>query len=334
MIKKSFGILLTSFLIIQNLQAAEAIVISFRAPLLSARTDDSKTLQVLRKGEKIYLAETDLKDPNYPEYLETIDRSGRTAFIKREYLKIIWKDQRENTTAINYTNAGTGHDSTDFRPEEPIPSTYPFETREFTRLNVSLAVGSNPKGPYAYSENISEQNFSYETGARFLYQRKADFDQVDRLYFGLFGSVASVTNKVDFTSGGTSKENRSLFRLGPIVSFDFYKTQKHLLNLGTGFSWNHHRSTITVSQTGLGEEERLFTGFSISPFIQSQFAFRNFYPNADFTLGSELSFYLPHTQNAGSDPEFNKYWSSESPNEFQQTLRLQAQFYMGINFKY
>lgn len=334
MIKKSFGILLTSFLIIQNLQAAEAIVISFRAPLLSARTDNSKTLQVLRKGEKIYLAETDLKDPNYPEYLETIDRSGRTAFIKREYLKIIWKDQRENTTAINYTNAGTGHDSTDFRPEEPIPSTYPFETREFTRLNVSLAVGSNPKGPYAYSENISEQNFSYETGARFLYQRKADFDQVDRLYFGLFGSVASVTNKVDFTSGGTSKENRSLFRLGPIVSFDFYKTQKHLLNLGTGFSWNHHRSTITVSQTGLGEEERLFTGFSISPFIQSQFAFRNFYPNADFTLGSELSFYLPHTQNAGSDPEFNKYWSSESPNEFQQTLRLQAQFYMGINFKY
>lgn len=334
MIKKSFGILLTSFLIIQNLQAAEAIVISFRAPLLSARTDDSKTLQVLRKGEKIYLAETDLKDPNYPEYLETIDRSGRTAFIKREYLKIIWKDQRENTTAINYTNAGTGHDSTDFRPEEPIPSTYPFETREFTRLNVSLAVGSNPKGPYAYSENISEQNFSYETGARFLYQRKADFDQVDRLYFGLFGSVASVTNKVDFTSGGTSKENRSLFRLGPIVSFDFYKTQIHLLNLGTGFSWNHHRSTITVSQTGLGEEERLFTGFSISPFIQSQFAFRNFYPNADFTLGSELSFYLPHTQNAGSDPEFNKYWSSESPNEFQQTLRLQAQFYMGINFKY
>ncbi|MCK6595668.1 MAG: hypothetical protein L6Q33_10735 [Bacteriovoracaceae bacterium] len=334
MIKKSFGILLTSFLIIQNLQAAEAIVISFRAPLLSARTDDSKTLQVLRKGEKIYLAETDLKDPNYPEYLETIDRSGRTAFIKREYLKIIWKDQRENTTAINYTNASTGHDSTDFRPEEPIPSTYPFETREFTRLNVSLAVGSNPKGPYTYSENISEQNFSYETGARFLYQRKADFDQVDRLYFGLFGSVASVTNKVDFTSGGTSKENRSLFRLGPIVSFDFYKTQKHLLNLGTGFSWNHHRSTITVSQTGLGEEERLFTGFSISPFIQSQFAFRNFYPNADFTLGSELSFYLPHTQNAGSDPEFNKYWSSESPNEFQQTLRLQAQFYMGINFKY
>lgn len=334
MIKKSFGIFLTSFLIIQNLQAAEAIVISFRAPLLSARTDDSKTLQVLRKGEKIYLAETDLKDPNYPEYLETIDRSGRTAFIKREYLKIIWKDQRENTTAINYTNASTGHDSTDFRPEEPIPSTYPFETREFTRLNVSLAVGSNPKGPYTYSENISEQNFSYETGARFLYQRKADFDQVDRLYFGLFGSVASVTNKVDFTSGGTSKENRSLFRLGPIVSFDFYKTQKHLLNLGTGFSWNHHRSTITVSQTGLGEEERLFTGFSISPFIQSQFAFRNFYPNADFTLGSELSFYLPHTQNAGSDPEFNKYWSSESPNEFQQTLRLQAQFYMGINFKY
>lgn len=334
MIKKSFGIFLTSFLIIQNLQAAEAIVISFRAPLLSARTDNSKTLQVLRKGEKIYLAETDLKDPNYPEYLETIDRSGRTAFIKREYLKIIWKDQRENTTAINYTNAGTGHDSTDFRPEEPIPSTYPFETREFTRLNVSLAVGSNPKGPYTYSENISEQNFSYETGARFLYQRKADFDQVDRLYFGLFGSVASVTNKVDFTSGGTSKENRSLFRLGPIVSFDFYKTQKHLLNLGTGFSWNHHRSTITVSQTGLGEEERLFTGFSISPFIQSQFAFRNFYPNADFTLGSELSFYLPHTQNAGSDPEFNKYWSSESPNEFQQTLRLQAQFYMGINFKY
>lgn len=201
-------------------------------------------------------------------------------------------------------------------------------------MNISLAMGSNPKSPYQYEGNVSSQNYSMDYGLKISYQKKLDFDQVDRLYYGLFTSFSSVTNKIRFSSGDSSTENRGIIRLGPIMSFDFYKTTDHLLNLGTGFTWNLHRSTLEVDVNNFGEEEILFTGFSLSPFVQSMFAFRDIYPNLDFTLGSEVNFYLPHTQKASSVPEFTQYWKSQNPQEFSQGLTVQAQFFMGMNFKY
>lgn len=319
---------------IQNAKAAKAVVISFRAPMQSEANHDAHTYQVLKKGDIIFVADKDLKDPSFPGFYETIDRSGRTAFVKAEYLKIIYKDEREYGEALSYINPRTGHDSTDYRLEEPIPHTYPFESREFTRMNVSFALGSNPKSPYQYEGSVSAQDFSPDFGLKINYQKKLDFDQVDRLYFGVFTSVSSVTNKITFSNGDKASENRAIIRLGPILSFDFYKTTSHLLNLGTGFTWNLHRSSLTVDAEYVGEEDRLFTGFSLSPFVQSMFAFRNIYPNLDFTLGSELSFFLPHTQSASGDPEFTQYWKNENPSEFSQGLTMQAQFFMGLNFKY
>ncbi len=324
---------LLQFLII-DADAANAVVISFRAPMQLAATPDSKTLQVLKKGEVIFISDKDLKGPAFKGYYETIDRSGRTAYVKQEYLKVIYKDEREYDEPLSYVNANTGHDSTDYRIEEPIPHTYPFESREFTRMNVSFSLGSNAKGPYNYDGNISSQNFSYDLGLKINYQKKLDFDQMDRLYFGLYSSVSSVTNKITFSTGDSSIENRALIRLGPILSFDFYKTKDYLLNLGTGFSWNFHRSSLKLDVADVGIEDRLFTGFSLSPFLQSIFAFRNFYPNLDFTIGSELNLFLPHKQSASGSPEFTQYWDASNPSEFQQNLNFQTLFFLGLNFKY
>lgn len=331
---KKILLIILMFTQYKNLFAAQAVVISFRAPMQSEAKNDASTYQVLKKGEVIFVADKDLKTPSFPGFYETIDRSGRTAYVKAEYLKIIYKDEREYNEPISYINPKTKHDSTDYRIEEPIPHTYPFESREFTRMNISFALGSNPKSPYQYEGNINSQNFSYDIGLKLNYQKKLDFDQVDRLYFGVFSSVSSVTNKITFTNGDQARENRAVIRLGPILSFDFYKTNSHLLNLGTGFTWNLHRSSLLVDAENVGEEDRLFTGFSISPFVQSMFAFRDVYPNLDFTLGSELSFYLPHKQSASGLPEFSQYWNSENPSEFKQNLTMQAQFFMGLNFKY
>lgn len=327
-----FTILTYGFL--HNIFAAKAVVISFRAPMQKEANSEAKTFQVLKKGDIIFIADQDLKKPSFPGYYETIDRSGRTAFIKAEYLKVIYSDDREFDEPISYINPKTGHDSTDYRIEEPIPHTYPFESREFTRMNVSFALGSNPKAPYAYDGNISSQDFSYDVGLKINYQKKLDFDQVDRLYFGIYSSISSVTNKVTFTTGDSALENRAIIRLGPILSFDFYKTDQYLLNLGTGFSWNFHRSSLKIDVAEVGEEDRLFTGFSLSPFLQSMFALRNIYPNLDFTLGSELNMFLPHNQSSSGTPEFTQYWDAENPSLFTQKLNLQALFFLGLNFKY
>lgn len=317
-----------------NLLAGEAVVISFRAPLQKAPESNAKTFQVFRKGEIIYLSDKEIKNPSHPEYYEIFDRSGRTGYIKKEYLKVIYKDDREENESITYVNARTGHDSTDFRLEEPLPATYPFESREFARLNVSLSLGNNPKSPYRYNANVSKQKYSSESGLRLNYQRKLDFDLVDRLYFGVFAAISSVRNQIDFSDGGLAEESRSLIRLGPVLSFDFYKTERHLLTLGTGFTWNLHRSSLKVMVNSFGEEEKLYTGFSLAPFLQSTYAFRDLYPNLDFTLGSELNFFLPHTQKSSSTPEFTQYWNEENPTELNHGLKPQALFFMGLNFKY
>ncbi len=313
--------------------AAQGVVTSFRAALLSSPNENNaKVYQVYKKGEVFFVSEESIKEENESEFYETIDRSGRTAYIKKEYVKIIYNDERENSQNISYFHPKYGHDTTDFRLEEPIPSTYPFESREFSRLNVSLSLGSNPKDPYNYQVNTKSKDFSFDTGLKIIFQKKIEYDKVDRVYFGLYSSISSVTNEITFSTEEVARENRSTLKLGPILSFDFYKTHKHLLNLGTGFTWNYHRSVIKIQDNTDGSEERIFNGFSISPFVLSSFAFREIIPGTDFTIGSELNFQLPHSQTTSNEKALNRFWSEE--DKLNQDLRLQALFFLGFNTKY
>ncbi len=323
------------FFLTHNTFAIEAIVISFKAPLVLTPDYKGHVSQVLSKGEKIFLGNEYNTQDELPEFVETFDRLGQTVYIPSRMIKIIYRDERETKDSIVYIDPKTGYDSTDYRIEEPIPHSYPFENREFSRLNVSLELGSNPKDPYDYNANISKQEFDYSKGIRFIYQRKMDFDLIDRLYFGAYVSFSSVNNQILFSSEAIAEENRSQARLGPIISYDFFKNEDYILNLGTGFTWNYHRSSIEIDVPNIGSEENLYSGFSVAPFITSQFFFRDVFPNADFTLGSEISAYLPHSQKAsGTQILATDYWSANNPNTLSQNLRLQAQFHLGFNFKY
>ena len=197
--------------------ANDAIVIVFQASLRNAPNDNATILQHIRKGERVYIpASLDLTIP-LPEYIQTLDKIGNTAFIKSQYIKIITNDARED----QWPNSIGSYDPTDYRIEEPIPATYPYMDHEYRRSTIDLSGGTNPHDLFDYGHTFADQTYSYEGGIRFFTSRKLNSDRTNRHYIGIIGGVSSVNNSFIFTDGSTAKQSRTLFRLGPFYSYRY-----------------------------------------------------------------------------------------------------------------
>lgn len=306
--------------------AADAIVRVLQAPLLKEAKYDSVILQYVRKGERVYVPNPIASLEKWPEFVETFDRAGNTAYVPSRYLKIISNDETENSQNINYG----ANDPTDYRLEEPIPTTYPFNNYSFLKTSISWTLGNNTKSPYDYGSTFTRQEYFTEKGARLTVLRRVAFDNYDRFYFGLFGSVSTVKNYYEFTNGGVSTENRSLLRVGPLVTFDTYKNLDLRITLGTGFTYNYQKATIQRTESNGDGEERLFSGFSLSPFVTACAQFENIIPNTDLIIGSDFNFFLSKNLTAVSKAELLS-WPSDVIRE---ESKPQATIYIGAQFKY
>ena len=122
LMKKYFFYLFTSFLFTTSLYAYDAVIIVFQAPLLKGPSLNSKVLQVLRKGDRVYIPRESLVKGTLPEFVPTFDRAGNEAYVPAKYVKVISGTDEENKQPVHYGK----HDPTDYRLEEPIPTSYPF----------------------------------------------------------------------------------------------------------------------------------------------------------------------------------------------------------------
>jgi hypothetical protein len=87
------------------------------------------------------------------EFIETYDRAGNIAYVPSKYIKVITGDMKEYLTPLAYDK----YDPTDYRIEEPIPTTYPFSNYAFLKAAFVLSYGTNVKSPYAYSNSIKSR---------------------------------------------------------------------------------------------------------------------------------------------------------------------------------
>jgi hypothetical protein len=325
------NIILVSLLFIacKTVNAFDAIVIVLEAPLLKEPTLNSVVLQTLRKGERVYVP-TEIGSGELPEFIQTYDRVGNVAYIPKKYIKIITNEVSENKMPISYP----GSDPTDYRLEEPIPTTYPFDNSTFLRANLSFSLGNSSKTSYDYNSVYSSQEATSETGARFNLTHKVAFDKYDRYYFGLFGAVSTNNNKIAFINNNLAEENRSMLRLGPIITYDAFKSSHYRLTLGTGFTYNYLKSALKVTAANGNSEERLFTGYSLSPFANSTLQVVDIVPNLDLIGGADLNFYLPHSQTNKSEITFPDFWGTDSPNQISSGFKTQVSFFLGIQVKY
>lgn len=325
--KKNLFLFFVAFLISQILHASEGIVIVLEAPLLKKPQWDSVVLQTLRKGARVFVSDQSLIDKNSAEFILTFDRAGNPAYIPLRYVKIITGTEEEKETPIVISP----FDPTDYRLEEPIPVTYPFEKNEFLRASVSATLGNTTKSPYAYSALFNKQTYGLETGVKFLVTKKVSFDRYDRFYFGFIGLVTTSKNKLHFKNDNFSEESRDRLRLGPWLTYDAFKNELYRLTLGSGFTYNY-QSTTLKSEGPSGIEERLFRGFSLTPVISSNFQISNVLPSTDFLLGMDINFFLPYTLKADGPAEIPELWGESE--QITSSFKAQASLFLGIQVRY
>ena len=311
-----------------NAFSAQAIVLTLNAPLLKEPNLSSKVMQNVRKGQKIYIPREEMSEGNYPEFFTTYDRAGNKVFIPSGYVKVITNDDDEFKTTIALENV----DPTDYRLEEPIPSTYPFESHSFLRASIAYSLGSNLKAPYNYGNAFDRQDFGTDKAMRVTVTRKAVHDVYDRFYFGLIGYISSAKNFIEFKNGRTAKESRDQIRVGPWVTFDAFKVEQFRLSAATGFTFNYHKYLHSYSSSSIGEEDRFFTGFSLSPMFATALQYNDIIPNTDLIAGVDFSLYMPHTLEADPNTVVEGLWPDE--NTLSVGMKGQVSAFIGIQVKY
>lgn len=322
-------ILAFAILLLSKAYSYDAIVIVLEAPLLKEAKLNSVVLQTLRKGARVYVP-NEIGDLNeLPEFIQTYDRVGNIAYVPTKYIKIITNNLSENRMPITYPT----NDPTDYRLEEPIPETYPFDNSSYLRASLALSMGNNMKAPFDYNSNFSKQTFSSESGGRLSVTHKIKFDKYDRYYFGLFGAITTSNNKIQFKNDNIAEENRSILRLGPVITFDAFKNNNYRLTLGTGFTYNYHKSALKMSGAA-GTEERLFSGYSLSPIANTLVQVTDVFPNTDLIAGADFSLFFPHTQKSKDEIAIPELWGTESPAQIQAGLKPQVSFFLGVQVKY
>lgn len=316
------------FFIATQALAFDAVVIVLEAPLLKEPALNARVLQTLRKGEKVYVPNEIGSRDRLPAFVQTYDRVGNIAYIPSRYIKLITNDQRENKMPISLS-----HDPTDYRLEEPIPSTYPFDNTSFLRASVYAFFAPNASSSYAYNYFYRKQEFTSETGLKLNVTRKVSFDRWDRFYFGGTGSITTSGNTVYFEQNAKAEESRSTFKLGPLLTYDAYKTQNYRFTLGTGFTYNYQRAFIKL-RGFRASEERYFSGYSMSPFTSLYAQATEVLPNIDLIAGADINFNLPYTLKTDSPASIPEIWSDAAPNDLKSEFKTQASFLLGVQYRY
>lgn len=336
-----FFLMIFSFMTNQAF-ALEAQVIVLEAPLLQSPAMNSKVVQLVRKGDKIYLPpEYDFANPNLPTYnpdhdfksipdngfYQTIDKNGSLAYIPAKYVKVIWKDEREMSQDISPFN----HDPTDYRIAEPLQENYPFIPKEKFKTIVSLIYGPDQKVNYDYGSTITDESFSNRYGLELGWFNKVSWDPYDRFYFGGLATIYTSQATFQLFDDRKIEEARGVLGLGPSLTYDVHRNEDERFTLLSAIMINYHRSIINQESTSSGDkEERIFTGYSYGPKFSALYSFRNTFPQSDFFIGLDMQMLLPYNLTTQTEATISELWGTEDNNTIYHPMSFVISLNLGI----
>ncbi|CBW25331.1 putative exported protein [Halobacteriovorax marinus SJ] len=342
--------LLLCFLISFNIFALEAQVIVLEAPLLSEPALKSKVLQRVRKGKNLYIHNQGIvRSPwemNYNvnsngiaidepreevEFLKTFTRSGKVAWIPKKYVKVIYNDARESELKMNpYAK----YDPTDYRIEEPLEEGYPLVVQDKARAAISFGIGPASKSGFNYGSNVLEENIGNRYSFVTTYTKKVDFDSFDRFYFGGLLQIHGQRSLYFITNDRTSQETHGEIGIGPYISYDVYRTEDRSLTTYGAFTYNLHRYTVEQATRDENFEERLFSGYSLTPKLGLSYNIRDIIPESkvDFVFGAETNFNLPYSLKTKTPGEIEEFWNNSDQVDFGFSATFSL--YLGIVANY
>lgn len=351
------------FLFSSSLYGIDGTIIVLEAPLFIEPDQNSKVIQYYRKGQTIFIhsqeANKDLysdKDFQYQDKVEadksndlffgdkevyspqvdslfykTLTSSGRMAYILKEHVFLEYKDRRE------FSRVKPEYDNTDYRIQEPIPSSYPFEDDIGYRGAGYLSIGPANHQSYSYNSNIrdAENNASYELA--YYWSKQQKIDVLQRFYFGaMINFHFSSTSYV--LQDQTATQSYTQLYLGPFASYDVYKNTKWGVNIYTSFQvtlLDNLKIAIADSNSSASEERLYKSALNISPIIGGNIQWYKGINSFDHVLGFNIRSKLPKTYTATGGGGNADFWSSTANDEeFFESFTTELSLYYGIQSNY
>jgi hypothetical protein len=343
-----------------NAFALEGTILVLDAPIFGVPDETSKVIQYYRKGDEIYIHPSEAIRDNYQEeiftkkreefemkeddllltkegtyipneksnFYKTIARSGREAYVLKEHVLIVYKDKREFTQKV------IQHDHTDYRLPEPLNRDYPFIVDRGYRSQLQFATGQPNYRAYPFRQNILDTSFNLIKEFNFIFTHKAKNNLLGgRLYFGTKGGI-HVSDLEFVLTTQVAKQTNSRFYIGPLLSYDLYRTTTHELNIYTSLHFVIYDTMdikVHDNATGLGETRTYQSPFSITPNLGGSFNFKKSFFKFDTLLGFNVKGLLPKKYSANDKGDNSEIWNSNSAaDSFNQPLRAELSYFISV----
>lgn len=314
-----------------NSFAAQGIVQVLEAPLFATEDLNSTVVQYVRKGDKIYIHDSALRNEDYvavdtifndennikipsrkteSDFYATIDKQGNVVFVPKKYVEVLFQDERE------LSQAKPNPDHTDYRLREPLPKGYPLYSRTGFRSSFVLGLGQNPKNNYEYNRRIAKEKQGNLIEVSGTFTSKAEFDTKNRTYFG--GTFNYYTYQSSYElEDASAKESESKFGIGPYFSYDPMVSDNYRITLYTSLLYNlSNRHDVSIVENSGVSDDRTFNGRT---FMAKVGAFINFTDlasesaeNLDLITGFNVSKEFPSTLTSTTPAKERRLWNQDS----------------------
>jgi len=295
--------------------SGEGIILKYNTFLYNRADQSSKKVKLLRKGQKIFLHDKYFhhkrNDLSNLEFLETVDQNGNNVFIKRNDIKLIYNDSREEEIANNESLI----DNSDYRSPEPLSPRFPFYLQENYRGMFNLGYYSNGNiTKYNYLQNTIKENIGLGGTVEFSVFKRANWDTENRFFIGGTFSFTSIPSRYQLSSNFLSTELNTTFQFGPSVSYDFFRKNHHYFTVIGTLALNYHKYFVNIENLAGAFEERKFSSFTISPTIS--FLWQKMVTTSEFNFFTGIKTQLTpsHNLTPSNPPVSFNLWNSSNDN--------------------
>lgn len=351
-----------------NAFALDAVVTVLETPMFKYRSYEAPVVQYLRKGDVIKIHPSVANNPDFdqyapspaklaelkkkmketPEYnddkmfrgeeentafledefIPTLDRQGNTVYVLSEHIFVYFNDARE------YKQHVIAKDPTDYRLEEPLPRKYPLKTVSGLRGQFIMGITQPYYESYPYLDQIKRKGYQSPVDLNLTFLKQAPGEYQERLFIGGTLNFRTSTNTYTFHDRRFSEEVSYRLGLGPTISYDAFKSEKNRVNLSGTILVNFlDRKQITQSldQT---TEDRLYTGYSVSPRISLQYHRKQILEDVDFVLGTAMEMTSATNYQAKNGAGQASWWRHLGDDKFTTRTTFALGGYVGLQSAY
>ncbi len=317
---------LISILFSLNTFAISGVIKVLEAPILYKKNESSTTLMSVRKGSVIFINDNSIDND---VYYKTITKDGMDGYVLKSYVKLIHNDLDELDENITMNS-----DPTDYIIDEPLPENYPFTHSRAKKALMNINYGQGISSSYGYNRPREREQINNSASMEMKFLRRPKFDLQNRFYYGFHIGAKTGRNEFQFTDRNFSTETHASFSAGPVINYTFYRRETFEIDSSFQLGFNYHRTFVQMQDiVNDEEEERTFTGLSISGSLSTLFIHRGFAGNRyiDFIHGPAINFNLPYTLSASAPADIPASWSQEN---FSVSSEVTFAYVAGIMYRY